>query len=57
MKAIAVFAGDAARGLVDDIGNAMNLQADTHTTFDSLEWGIEAIADKGQVRLLQSICR
>jgi len=49
-----MFAGSATRDLVvqhlNDIGNAMNLQTDAHTSYDNLRWGIEAIDNNGEVR-------
>ena len=41
-----MFAGTATRDLVlrhlNDLGNVMNLQADAHSDYDTLLWGIEA---------------
>ena len=48
-----MFAGDTARDVVvrhlNTIGNAMNLQSDSHTAYDNLRWGIEAKSENGQV--------
>ena len=50
-----MFASDASGDLaalhLNDIGNAMNIEADTHTAYGSLEWGIEARVNR-QVWLL-----
>jgi len=56
LKCIAMFAGRATRNLVmkhlNDIGNAMNLEANTHTAYDNLRWGIEAQEDNGMVKYI-----
>ena len=53
LKCIAMFAGTATRDLVlqhlNGVGNVMNLQADAHTAFDDLKWGIEAENKNGKV--------
>ena len=41
-----MFAGTATRDLVlrhlNDLGNVMNLEANAHSDYDTLLWGIEA---------------
>jgi hypothetical protein len=50
-----MFAGTATTALVlqhlNSIDNMMNLQADTHTAYDNLKWGIEARVDDEKVRI------
>jgi len=37
---------------LNDTGNVMNLQADAHTAYDDLEWGIEAQEDARMVKYI-----
>ena len=50
-----MFAGAAIRDDVvshlNNIGNAMNLEQNAHTSYDKLKWGIEANEEGGEVRL------
>ena len=51
-----MFAGAAARNDVvrhlNNIGNAMNMELNAHTSYDELRWGIEAKEEGGKVRFL-----
>ena len=48
-----MFAGTATRDLVlghlNDLGHVMNLEANAHTAYDNLRWGIEAQVKNGIV--------
>ena len=56
LKCIAMFAGAAARNDVvrhlNNIGNAMNMELNAHTSYDELRWRIEAKEEGGKVRFL-----
>jgi hypothetical protein len=55
MKCISMFAGlntaELVRSKLNDLGNVMNIQADAHTAYNSLNWGIEASDNNGTVRI------
>ena len=48
-----MFAGDATRydvvRYLNDIGNVMNMEQNTHISYDDLQWGIEAREEDGKV--------
>ena len=54
LKLIAMFAWTATRDHVlqhlNGVGNVMNLEANAHTAFNDLKWGIEAENKNGTVR-------
>ncbi|KAF8432753.1 hypothetical protein L210DRAFT_2767593 [Boletus edulis BED1] len=56
LKCIAMFAGAAAVDEVvhhlNNIGNVMNMQHDAHSSYDNLEWGIEAKEEGGEVKYI-----
>ncbi|KAF8548107.1 hypothetical protein OG21DRAFT_1607096 [Imleria badia] len=54
LECIAMLAGAAVRddvvSYLNNIGNAMNMQHDAHTSYDELYWGIEAKEEAGEVK-------
>jgi len=49
-----MFAGAAARDDIvshlNNVGNVMNMEQNAHSSYDELEWGIEATEESGEVR-------
>ena len=55
-----MLAGTAVRDLVleqlNSLGNVMNIEANAHTAYDNIHWGIEASTVDGVVRFSSSMC-